>query len=208
MHALTGEAHEIAAAYFYGFVCHYALDSEVHPYVYCRQEQIRAADAKLSASAVHCQIESDIDYLLYERVHHAPVTEFEPALHYTLSAEEKAVLAALLHAVLRTVYAAEVSTRDLRRSFDEMLAWETFLYSDSRAVYRGAQRLERMARPRRAADRPHEGRAPGLGRAQRAARTLAQPVAAGGAAHRVRARAVRLARIRAGRARRAVCRPV
>ena len=145
VHALTGEAHEIAAAYFYGWVGQYARDSAVQPYVYCRQEQIRAADAKLTASAVHCQIESDIDYLLYERVHHAPVTEFEPALHYTLSAEEKAVLAALLHAVLRTVYAAEVSTRDLRRSFDEMLAWETFLYSDSRAVYRGAQRLERLA---------------------------------------------------------------
>ena len=26
-----------------------------------------------------------------------------------------------------------------------MLAWECFLYSDSRAVYRGAQKLERMA---------------------------------------------------------------
>ena len=74
VHCLTGDAHEIASAYFYGFVCHYALDSEIHPYVYCRQEQIRSADAKLSGSAVHCQIESDIDYLLYERVHHAPVT--------------------------------------------------------------------------------------------------------------------------------------
>ena len=59
---------------------------------------------------MHCQIESDIDYLLYERVHHAPVIEFEPALHYTLSAEEKAVLAALLHAVLRTVYACLLYT--------------------------------------------------------------------------------------------------
>ena len=36
---LSGDAQEIAAAYFYGFVCHYALDSEIHPYVYCRQVQ-------------------------------------------------------------------------------------------------------------------------------------------------------------------------
>lgn len=34
---LSGDAQEIAAAYFYGFVCHYALDSQIHPYVYCRQ---------------------------------------------------------------------------------------------------------------------------------------------------------------------------
>ena len=145
VHCLTGDAHEIASAYFYGFVCHYALDSEIHPYVYCRQEQIRSADAKLSGSAVHCQIESDIDYLLYERVHHAPVTGFDPAAHYALAPEEKAVLSVLLHAVLQKVYAVRVPVCDLRRSFDEMLAWECFLYSDSRAVYRGAQKLERMA---------------------------------------------------------------
>ncbi|MDO4270622.1 MAG: zinc dependent phospholipase C family protein [Eubacteriales bacterium] len=142
---LTGDNHEIAAAYFYGFLCHYALDSEIHPYVYCRQEQIRSADAKLSASAVHCQIESDIDYLVYERLYQEPVTSFEPEQDYTLLYEEKAVLAVLLHAVLRSVYGEAVPTRDLRRAFDEMLAWQTFLYSDSRLVYRGARRAERLA---------------------------------------------------------------
>ena len=64
---LSGDAQEIAAAYFYGFVCHYALDSEIHPYVYCRQVQFCTENPKLSASAVHSRIESDIDYLLYER---------------------------------------------------------------------------------------------------------------------------------------------
>ena len=66
---LTGESQEIAAAYFYGFVCHLALDSEIHPYVYCRQVQICGAEPKLNASAVHCQIESDIDYLVYEKAY-------------------------------------------------------------------------------------------------------------------------------------------
>ncbi|WP_164510384.1 zinc dependent phospholipase C family protein [Agathobaculum sp. Marseille-P7918] len=145
VHCLTGAAQEAAAAYFYGFLCHYALDSQIHPYVYCRQEQICSADAKLSASAVHCQIESDIDYLVYERAYHAPVTEFKPEGFYRLPAEEKAVLAVLLHAVLENVYGEDVPVRDLRRAFDEMLSWESFLYSENRAVYRGAQRLERMA---------------------------------------------------------------
>ena len=58
---LSGDAQEIAAAYFYGFVCHYALDSEIHPYVYCRQVQFCTENPKLSASAVHSRIESDID---------------------------------------------------------------------------------------------------------------------------------------------------
>ena len=145
VHCLTGAAQETAAAYFYGFVCHYALDSEIHPYVYCRQEQIRSADAKLHASAVHCQIESDIDYLIYERVYHAPATNFRPAGLYALPAEEKAVLAVLLHAVLENVYGEDVPVRDLRRSFDEMLSWENFFYADKRAVYRSAQKLEQLA---------------------------------------------------------------
>ena len=145
VHCLTDEAHRIAGAYFYGFLCHYALDSTIHPYVYCRQEQIRGTDERLSGSAVHCQIESDIDYLLYERIHHAPVTEFAPTLPYTLTVEEKAVLSVLLHAVLRHVYGETVPVRELRRAFDEMLIWERFLYSDSRAVYRGAQQIERLA---------------------------------------------------------------
>ncbi|MGO5029210.1 zinc dependent phospholipase C family protein [Candidatus Agathobaculum pullicola] len=145
VHCLTGAAQETAAAYFYGFICHYALDSEIHPYVYCRQVQICDAEPKLNASAVHCQIESDIDCLVYERAYHAPVTNFKPAGFYALPPEEKAVLAVLLHAVLENVYGEDVPVRDLRRSFDEMLSWENFFYADKRRTYRTAQRLERLA---------------------------------------------------------------
>ena len=141
---LSGDAQEIAAAYFYGFVCHYALDSEIHPYVYCRQVQFCTENPKLSASAVHSRIESDIDYLLYERACHRPITEFDPEERYQLSPVEQAVLSVVLHAVLKTVYGADVSTHELRRSFAEMTSWESFLYSESRAVYRGAKKAEAL----------------------------------------------------------------
>lgn len=145
VHLLSDEAGEMAAAYFYGFLCHYALDSTIHPYVYCREEEFCAENARLNPSAVHSSIESDIDCLVYERAYHRPVTEFEPERHYTLAPEEKAVLSVVLHAVLLDVYGEDIPVRELRRSFDEMLAWECFLYSDSRAVYRGARTLETLA---------------------------------------------------------------
>ena len=141
---LSGDAQEIAAAYFYGFVCHYALDSQIHPYVYCRQVQFCTENPKLSASAVHSRIESDIDYLLYERACHRPITEFDPEERYQLSPVEQAVLSVVLHVVLKTVYGADVSTHELRRSFTEMTSWESFLYSESRAVYRGAKKAEAL----------------------------------------------------------------
>lgn len=141
---LTGAAHTIAQAYFYGFLCHYALDSEIHPYVYCRQQQICQANAKLSASAVHCQIEGDIDMALYERRYQEPVTEFDLKTPYTLNAEEKAVISSLLHAAILHVYKEDVSTVDCRKAFDEMLFWESYLYSEHRWTYRGAQKVERL----------------------------------------------------------------
>ena len=54
------------------------------------------------------------------------------------------MLSVVLRAVLKTVYGADVSTHELRRSFAEMTSWESFLYSESRAVYRGAKKAEAL----------------------------------------------------------------
>lgn len=141
---LTGDEREMAEAYFYGFLCHYALDSQIHPYVYCRQEEARTGSRAPNASSVHCQIESDIDYALYEQVYSAPVTDFDPDEYYRLADDELAVLAVLLQYVLSAVYGRRVETAELRGAFREMLAWENFLYSESTAVYHGARRVETL----------------------------------------------------------------
>lgn len=144
VHTLTGDAHNAAAAYFFGFLCHYALDSEIHPFVYFCQEQLRSAHPKWSASAVHCQIESDIDFLLYTRFYGHPVSGFSFQEYRALPAHDKAVLAVLLHTVLRQVYRETVTTREIRRAFDDMLCWETKLYQENRPVYRICFRLEQL----------------------------------------------------------------
>ena len=143
---MTGDSRAIAESYFYGFLCHYVLDSTLHPYVYCRQQECLEADPKQSASAVHCQIESDIDYALYDAEYHAPVTEFHPGDYYQLSDEETAVLAVLLHYLLQVVYEVDVDTAALRQSFGEMLAVQNFLYSGNAAIMHGCRSLERLLR--------------------------------------------------------------
>ena len=143
---LSGDAQEIAAAYFYGFVCHYALDSEIHPYVYCRQVQFCTENPKLSASAVHSRIESDIDYLLYERACHRPITEFDPEERYQLSPVEQAVLSVMLHA-----------GNDFMGEFS--------LFGEPRRLSR-SEKGGSPARSGRPAHRSHEARAPDVGCAQ------------------------------------------
>lgn len=144
VHLLSDEEREMAEAYFYGFICHYSLDSEIHPYVYYRQEQIRQIDTKISRSVIHSQIESDIDYIICKRLTGQNVTEFDPDRQYRLSIKESAVLASVLHAVVQLVYGITVPTREFRRAFEEMRVWENFLYSDSKKVYKGAIRLENL----------------------------------------------------------------
>lgn len=139
---MTGENRAIAEAYFYGFLCHHALDSTMHPYVYCRQQEVMRANPRENPSLVHCQIESDIDYALYENEYHAPVTDFDPDKYFQLADTELAVIAVLLHYLLGTVYAVRVPTATLRSAFPAMLRAQNFLYSRSHAAYRGLQSIE------------------------------------------------------------------
>lgn len=145
VHLLTGEERDMAEAYFYGFVCHYALDSEIHPYVYYRQEQIRQIEPNVSRSVIHSQIEGEIDAVLCKRLTGQNATEFDPDAQYKLSIKESAVLASVLHAVVRSVYGIIVPTKEFRHAFDEMRGWENFLYSDSKKLYHSARKLENLA---------------------------------------------------------------
>jgi len=59
---------QLVAAYLSGFLCHYTLDSIMHPFVYAHQTAICNAGVKgLDSSdgrAVHAQIEADLDMML------------------------------------------------------------------------------------------------------------------------------------------------
>lgn len=69
---LTGDARDVADAYVKGFVCHYVLDSQVHPFVYAWQDALTSAGVEGlgpdAGSFVHAQIEADIDAALLDRM--------------------------------------------------------------------------------------------------------------------------------------------
>lgn len=143
---LQDENRVIGEAYFYGFVCHYALDSLIHPYVYYHQAQIAALDDTRSGSAIHCQIETDIDWALYEREKGGCITEFSFAEKYALSTEETAVLAVLLRHLLRRVYGVDVPTAELRPMFREMSTCQEIFLNCNPNLGAGLGTLERAVR--------------------------------------------------------------
>ena len=62
---LDGHDHQVARAYVAGFVCHWLLDSTVHPLVYWWQNGLTSAGVpgldESAGSRVHAEIERDLD---------------------------------------------------------------------------------------------------------------------------------------------------
>lgn len=144
VHRLTGRAHDIAEAYFYGFLCHYALDSAIHPYVYFQQYTCLQSMPDEHPSAIHCRIETDIDSALYTHCKGGCVTDADPTRPYHLTEEETAVLAVLLHHLICRLFGQDVPTRELRPAFGEMLACQKLFYQGSRPLTAGARSLEQL----------------------------------------------------------------
>lgn len=135
-----------ALSYFYGFLCHYALDSEIHPYVYCRQYEMAQKYPTVSGSALHCQIETDIDSLLYTRLKKEPVTSFAPEKLYTIPKEETYSISRLYTYLLRKVYGKSVSFEEIVKCFADTLMIQKMLFSGSRAVFAATKTLDALMR--------------------------------------------------------------
>lgn len=139
---LTGTSHAIAEAYFYGFLCHYALDSIIHPYVYFRQQECIAAMPDENPSVIHAKIETDIDCALIDRIkgEHAQL----PLSLYQLSDEETAVLTVILSHLIRRVLRENIPARMLRPIFSEMLAYQRVFYRGGNTIGKPAHVMERL----------------------------------------------------------------
>ena len=69
---VPGAAQEkaIARSYAYGFILHYALDRQCHPFVYAKQQELADSGSPLHKSALHNIVEMSMDaVLLHEKLH-------------------------------------------------------------------------------------------------------------------------------------------
>ena len=76
-------AHDVLQAYALGFVCHYLLDSTVHPLVYAQQfaycdAGIEGLTRKSAGRAVHALIETELDEYVLARKLGVTVASFVP----------------------------------------------------------------------------------------------------------------------------------
>lgn len=70
----------IAKSYIYGFIIHYALDRNCHPFVYCLQNKILENNKHIHKSSAHNRIEMAMDtYLLNKRMNISDTRSFDTA---------------------------------------------------------------------------------------------------------------------------------
>ncbi len=108
---------EIAFAYIQGFMGHYLLDTNIHPYVYYRV----GTSTSNRTLGEHFAIETDIDREVlwkYKKIHQ---TEFSHASVINLSPKQKNVVARILSVALLSAYGINVTTKLIKAamvSFD------------------------------------------------------------------------------------------
>ena len=113
------DEYETLAAYILGFVGHYCLDREAHPYVYFKQvqkERVLAADQR---RGIHNRIESDIDTAFYRMKRGRSVQEYRPAKRLWGSPWEYRVIARLYQFLLEEVYGLQTDPTEVEKCFDD-----------------------------------------------------------------------------------------
>lgn len=104
----------VARSYIYGFILHYALDRNCHPYVYARQNAITDADPKIHPLAAHNRVEHGVDtYLLNRRKGIYPPSLFDPDATFTSDPADLAEIAELMQCVIKVTCGKDVPQKEV-----------------------------------------------------------------------------------------------
>lgn len=122
------ERFEPALSYVCGFVCHYCLDKNIHPYVYFMQEKLRSRYYSSVPYGIHMKLETDIDTALYTNL-----TGDSNIRHYKISptliqkeADIQAMCDFFSH-ILHANYQAEYPSEEIKPCAPNQFRKETFM---------------------------------------------------------------------------------
>lgn len=119
---------DVAKSYIYGFILHYALDRNCHPYVYAFQAREEAETRHIHPLAAHNRVEHALDtYLLNKRLHVYPPSDFDPRL--TFSSDEAVIeeVAHLLSFVTEQVVGKSVPEKEMARAVTDTVKVQNIL---------------------------------------------------------------------------------
>lgn len=122
---------DIAKSYMYGFILHYALDRNCHPFVYSLQERITNKNKALHHSSIHNEIESAMDtYMLNKRMSIKNPTDFDGASKLTDDTNVLKEISNVLSFIVPQVTGLNLDENDTIRAVEDSRKFQR-LFRDS-----------------------------------------------------------------------------
>ncbi|MBO4338747.1 MAG: zinc dependent phospholipase C family protein [Clostridia bacterium] len=107
----------IARSFIYGFILHYALDRNCHPFVYAYQDMITETNKHIHPLAAHNQVEHAVDtYLLNKRKGIYPPSLFSPEETLTTDETELDEIGSVMQFVVKKCFNKDIAFSEARRA--------------------------------------------------------------------------------------------
>jgi len=134
---------EIARSYIYGFILHYALDRNCHPYVYAFQDMITKTNPHIHPLAAHNQVEHAADtYLLYHKRGVYPPSLFNPEETFASGEKELEEIALLMNFVIKKCFGRDVPLNEIKRAVTDTASLQKMLSDKKGTVVKIAKAVE------------------------------------------------------------------
>ncbi len=144
----SGEVKEVALSYIYGFILHYALDRNCHPYVYALQDEMTRENKKIHPLAAHNTIEHAVDtYLLNKQKNAYPPSLFCPEETFTDKESELKEIARLMHFVLLRCFGQDVPQKEIIKAITDTASLQATLSDKNGKATKLAHAIERPLAP-------------------------------------------------------------
>lgn len=136
----------IARSYAAGFLCHFLLDADAHPYVYAKQAQIiKDEHVKHLQSCVHFRVEHALDAIMLNRIDKANPAEFD---YTTAVTDDERVLigcAKITAYVINSTMSAHVTQQQLVQGYRDLLKVQQLSCDGSGIKHALASGIEKIA---------------------------------------------------------------
>ncbi len=141
---------DILISYFCGFLCHYALDSVMHPYVYFWQKEFCDINDDLSPSGAHSYVESSIDVALHQKTFGFSANDFD-LKPFSLPTAQKNAIAWCYSHLIKNLCNETYPPQQIEECFADMLRMEKLFYGDHKFIARAVSFAEQFSGKRGAA---------------------------------------------------------
>ncbi|MBE6720295.1 MAG: hypothetical protein E7571_06545 [Ruminococcaceae bacterium] len=139
---------DIAKSYVYGFILHYALDRNCHPYVYARQNEMTAENKHIHPLAAHNTVEHAIDtYLLYNRCGIYPPSLFDSKATFSDSELAYNEIARIMNYTVNKACGRDVPQSEIIRAITDTANVQNILRDENGTATRVTHMLERPVAP-------------------------------------------------------------